>query len=112
MSMAVTPPQTFLPISSSDESLASHDPSSPSPPLTYDDGLLAPHSEDTWTAVAIGGVPFTVTGSCARCAMIDLDPDTGGAITATTTTTTTTTNEGTTKKKKEQRGEEGEERRI
>ncbi len=41
------------------------------------DGLAAPHSEDTWRAVSIGGVPFAVTGSCARCAMIDLDPETG-----------------------------------
>ena len=42
-----------------------------------DDDLSQEGCEGPSGAVAIGGVPFTVTGSCARCAMIDLDPETG-----------------------------------
>lgn len=45
------------------------------PNLVVDGGT--PFAEDGWAAVRIGGVDFDVVKPCARCVVVDQDPDSG-----------------------------------
>src|SRR5690606_1857622 len=37
----------------------------------------APHEEDTWKEISIGGLQFTGTRQCVRCSLPTVDQDTG-----------------------------------
>ena len=47
------------------------------PNVTVGGDGLKPFAEDEWTRVYVGGVPFSVTGDCQRCRMINIDQTTG-----------------------------------